>query len=478
MSRISTCAACHGDILIPGSAQPADRMRCPLCNAQFRVQDVLAASIQAPPEAIIIEQPQSAVAAAVGPRLSREQPLADFDVGERASSAIARRKGPGPIGQLIRIFGGGVVGLALGYLGLLRFGGDQYDALKILDKLPPKVTVWLKKPAAAPAADKPQGPQRSLKDLLNAPDTPPPAAPATAPPFEFPAPGGAPAPAPSQPPPAATTPPATLTPPPEAAAPPPAAPESAALESQPPDEPVAAADAADVAVLSQQPGPKQLTLYRATELQAAIADTGPMEGCPTCNSTGFVRRAIVRGVREVKGERVDRTADRKVACETCNGKPPARITPESYVRLCHLAEVTTFVDTKSAPEAELSLLADQVRKLMVTASGDMRSIETMGRLAGYQLDQSDRRENGVVLAGTVSQLSQEGRFFTMQVVLLGIPKKVTVVSSRAPQTAIKEHDRVIILGSIVNDPIENLNGYVGRLPQVVWGGMPVRLASQ
>jgi hypothetical protein len=470
MSRISTCAACHGDILIPGSAQPADRMRCPLCNAQFQAKDVLAASIQAPPEAIIVEQPHAAIAAAVGPRLSREQPLADFDVGERPSSAIPRSKGPGPIGQMIRIFGGGIVGLTLGYLGLLRFGGAQYDALKILDKLPPKVSVWLKKPPDAPAAaaDQPQGPRRSLKDLANMPDTPPPAATDTAPPFEFPAPGSAPAVAPPAP-----TPPAPLVPQPDAAAPPPAA-----LESSATIEPETSPSGAPATTpLNSEPGPKQLTLYRATELQSAIADTGPLVGCPTCNSTGFVRRPVVTGVREVKGERVERTADRRVACEACGGKPPLRMTPEAYTRLCHLAEVVTFVDKSSAPDNELTLLADQVQKLIGAAGADQRSIEAIGRLAGYQLEQPDRKENGVALAGTVQQISQEGKFFTMRVVLLGLPKVVTVVSRRPPQTAIKEHDRVIILGSIINDPVENLNGYLGKMPQVVWGGMPIRLAT-
>lgn len=470
MSRISTCAACHGDILIPGSAQPADRMRCPLCNAQFQVQDVLAASIQAPPEAIIVEQPAGAISAAVGPRLSREEPLADFDVGERPQPALPKRRGPGAIGQMIRIFGGGIVGLTLGYLGLLRFGGDQYDALKLLDKLPPKISVWLKKPPDAPAPEnKEQGPRRSLKDLQDAPDTPLPVAPENPPPFDFPAPGTPPA----QAPPAAfppTTPPTTLVPPPE--------PAQLASTAGP-----AGAGAPDVTPIetppaSAQPGPKNLTLYGAVDLQNALADTGTLVGCPVCNSTGYVRRPTVTGVRELKGERVERTSDRRQVCEACGGHPPARLTPEAYARLCHLAEVVTFVDTKSAPESELGPLADQVQKLLGAAGGDARTIETIGRLGGYQLEQQDRKQNGVALAGTVQQLSQEGKFYTMQIVLLGLPKKVTVVSRRPPQTAIKEHDRVLILGSIVNDPIENLNGYTGSLSQVVWGGMPTRVPAQ
>ncbi|HEY2841814.1 MAG TPA: hypothetical protein VGJ26_21830, partial [Pirellulales bacterium] len=194
-------------------------------------------------------------------------------------------------------------------------------------------------------------------------------------------------------------------------------------------------------------------------------------------STGYVRRPVVTGVREVKGERVERTADRRVPCDVCGGKPPSRITPEAYARLCRLAEVVTFVDTQNAKENELTPLAEQVHKLIGAAGADPRTVETIGRLAGYQLEQAERKQNGVALTGTVQQLSQEGKFFTMRIVLLGLPKVVTVVSRRPPQSSIKEHDRVMILGSIVNDPVENLNGYSGSLSQVIWGGMPARLPT-
>ena len=99
MSRISSCAACHGDIMIPGFAQPQDQMRCPLCNAPFLVQDVLATSIQAPPEAIRVEQTTPLVTAplatpAVGPRLSRaEEP---GDLAAEIDSAPPRREKNSP----------------------------------------------------------------------------------------------------------------------------------------------------------------------------------------------------------------------------------------------------------------------------------------------------------------------------------------------------------------------------------------------
>ena len=96
MSRISSCAACHGDIMIPGFAQPQDQMRCPLCNAPFLVQDVLATSIQAPPEAIRVEQTTPLVTAplvtsAVGPRLSCAEEPGDLAAEIDSAAAPAKK---------------------------------------------------------------------------------------------------------------------------------------------------------------------------------------------------------------------------------------------------------------------------------------------------------------------------------------------------------------------------------------------------
>jgi hypothetical protein len=50
---------------------------------------------------------------------------------------------------------------------------------------------------------------------------------------------------------------------------------------------------------------------------------------------------------------------------------------------------------------------------------------------------------------------------------------VTVASvGRSP---FQPRDRVLIAGSIIDDPAANLAGYEGSLPQVVWGGLPLRL---
>ncbi len=479
MSRISSCAACHGDILIPGSVQPLDQMRCPLCNAQFQVRDVLPASIMAPPEAIRVEPPIEGIAAAVGPRLSRGEPPVEWETAVAAAAPRPRKKQAGIFSHLFGIVGGGLLGLSLGYVGLLRYGGPRYDFLEVGGKLPPWVTApipWHLLQGHKEVDDKPPANDRALKDLLDAPEAPPavevppampPGIPARPPWTELPPDSMTDIP-PYEPPPGtapATTEPLPLAPP---AEPPPAQmPLASAAPISPPT---------NIPPSAPSPyGPRTFTAYSAEDLTLALNEVSAAIKCPNCQGTGQTTRTVVNGAREVKGARVAQTSERGMPCEICGGHGIAKMSPELYARLCHLAEVVTFV---SKGDNSSWNQRDGVQQLLAQVGGDQKGAEAIGRLAGFQLDQMHHRNPGIALAGTVQEMSQVGNLYGMRIVLFGLPKVVTVVSWRPAQPAIKEHDRVIILGSIVENPVENLVGYEGRLPQVVWGGLPVRLPPQ
>jgi hypothetical protein len=474
MSRISSCASCHGDIMIPGFAQPQDQMRCPLCNAQFQVQDVLATSILAPPEAIRVEQPPPGVTAAVGPRLSRAEEPAELDTESIDVRPRPRKKQPGIFSHLFGIVGGGLLGLSLGYLGLLRFGGPQYDFLDVADKLPAWVTAPLPFkifPANGNGEQRDEANEHTLKNLLEQPDQPPTvdvpgpadrARPDTeAPPFP---------PSPFDP---ATSIPLPTAP--ESNDPPPAGvPVAPERPAQPP-----LADGLGDAPPPQtsRTGPVHFTAYSAEDLTLAVGEVTSALHCPACGGSGYLTRSVVTGAREVNGAKVQQAAERRMPCDVCGGKPVTKMTPELYAKLCHLAEVVTFV---SKGDANTWSQRETVQNLLVSAAADQRVAEAIGRLAGFQLDLMRHKDHGtgIALAGTVQELSQVGSLYAMRIVLFGLPKVVTVVSWRPAQPAINEHDRVIILGSIVDDPVDNLAGYEGRLPLVVWGGLPAKLPPQ
>ncbi|HEY1601976.1 MAG TPA: hypothetical protein VGG64_20405 [Pirellulales bacterium] len=494
MSRISSCASCHGDFLIPGASQPKDQMRCPLCNAQFLVQDVLAGSIFAPPEAIPVAPSGASLRASAGARQPRPAEPVDFDAETIDVQPPQRRKQPGIFAHLIGIVGGGILGLSLGYLGLLRFGGPQYDFLHIGNKLPPWVTAPLPRlfPGKDDAGLEPPRHERGLEDLLNQPDQPPtvdlqpaggPTPFDTAPPFS-PAPGSTSAPvsstAPFSAPPFSAAPPdASIMPSPQTVPPADAYPvpmnEAPLPQAQPGAPPSAEAPANPPPPQGVRLGPRQFSAYSAEDLALAVNEVSAAWRCSVCNGTGQGARPVVTGVREAGGPKVQQAADHRAPCDACGGKPIAKMTPDLYAKLCHLAEVVTFVskgDTSAWSQRET------VQGLLATAGADQKAAEAIGRLAGFQLEPGHHKDPGIALAGTVQEMSQVGSLFGMKIVLFGLPKVVTVVSWRPAQPAINVHDRVIILGSIVENPTENLVGYEGRQPQVIWGGLPAKLSAQ
>jgi len=196
--------------------------------------------------------------------------------------------------------------------------------------------------------------------------------------------------------------------------------------------------------------------------------------CPACNGGGYVQRSSALA-RDGKGARAEPIADRRIPCDVCGGRPIAKITPELFAQLCHLAEVVTFV---SKGDGNTWSQRETLQTLLASVGSDPKAAEAVGRLAGFQLEPNRHRNPGIALAGTVQEMSQVGSLHAMKVVLFGLPKVVTVVSWRPAQPAINVHDRVIILGSIVDNPVENLAGYDGRQDQVVWGGLPVKLPLQ
>jgi hypothetical protein len=220
-------------------------------------------------------------------------------------------------------------------------------------------------------------------------------------------------------------------------------------------------------------GPRNFTAATAEALDHALSETTAAVGCPKCQSTGYVVRAGAAGQANTGAN----DAQRRVTCEACGGKRVARLSAESYARLCQLAQTVTFVDAGQAEAETLAALSERAQLLLVSIGSDAKSVDALGRLAGFRLDQPQRKQSGIALAGTVQHVSQEGDLHLTRLVLFGLPKVVTVASWRPAPAGLREHDRVMILGVIVDDPARELMGYRGQLPQVVWGGLPVRLPS-
>ncbi|HUY87819.1 MAG TPA: hypothetical protein VMV10_03700 [Pirellulales bacterium] len=516
MPCISSCPACHRDLTVADQADPQRRLRCPLCSAEFPAAEILADGVPFPPAAIEIEaeaaaqSPEAPLSEAQSPAVPEAEPphgevpppsAESAQTAENLEPAAAESEAPaeeqqelvepaeqpayavrsaprpkaatstlGLFGHFVGMALGGVLGLAIGYYVLLWVGGPQADFLELRDKLPawmlPAKRAKRERSDARRGVSRGEADRRSLADLLDEP--------------------GESGPHESEP----AEPASTLDAPIEAAqlaaaqrnasaAPGNAEfanpvsfdsladkPASGAVEEAAPKNPASSPRAAAEIAL----GPRGFNAYTADDLWAALAKAGDAIGCEHCHSTGYVLREPPAGAKPgvtAEGQRS--------RCPHCHGKPVRGLTAEAFDRLCELADTVTFAQL--APDnAERERLREQLVEALLQVADDRGKAQIIGRLAGARLDDSQRLTNGIALAGTVQAVAAEGPLYRIQLVLLGVPRTVVVYSRQPPEPAFSPADRVLILGSIVDSPSDNLAGYRGNLTQVVWGGLPLKLA--
>ncbi len=157
----------------------------------------------------------------------------------------------------------------------------------------------------------------------------------------------------------------------------------------------------------------------------------------------------------------------KAAHESFQGVEPADdIRPSTYEAFCRLGHVVAFAagdrltDRKEAAAKMLRQMAESPPHLL--------QIE---RRAAELLQADPPTHQGILLAGTIGKVSaRDGLFGT--VVKMPTVGQTVVLFSDDP-LPFSESQQVVILGSIVRDPAENLVGYSGSKPLVVWLGMAV-----
>jgi hypothetical protein len=476
MPCISSCPECHRDLTIPDAVEAAHRLRCPLCQAEFIAERALADAVAFPPAAIKLDagtqrlasdqdeehesqsQQEAAAATGIADERSREEQASQEHSVRVRSKPRPQASAFGLLGQFAGMAFGGVLGLAIGYYVLLWIGGPQADFLELRDKLPG----WMTPPNKGNRDDERRGrrrhgiAERSLGDLLRESDGPPSSdvpeqdaragVASDAVPASFEQASGLPA----QPSPDRSE-------------------NSNSTLQAATDVPPATADLESAAAALV--GPRGFSAYSMDDLEAALAKAGAALGCEQCHATGYLLREPPSGPGD---DRFAAAEPRRVRCDRCGGKPMPGLTSEAFDQLCQLADAVTFARL-GADETARERLRQQIQAALLRVGEDRGKTQIVGRLAGSQLENSQRHSNGIILAGTVQELGQAGPLYSIKLVLFGVPKSVVVLSQQAPEPPLAQHDRVLILGSIVDSPIKNLAGYSGNLNQVVWGGLPLKL---
>lgn len=151
----------------------------------------------------------------------------------------------------------------------------------------------------------------------------------------------------------------------------------------------------------------------------------------------------------------------------------SEMTAETYQKFCRMGQVFTFVQG-DAHDGRLTSRKLAVRKLLKTIGDQPGRTAQIARLAGALLENQQRLQGGILLAGTAGPVVSQGRLHGTVVRLTAHGRSISVLSGR-PLT-LAEGDQVIVLGSIVNNPAQNLVGYNGTKPLVVWAGTAVKLA--
>ncbi len=137
----------------------------------------------------------------------------------------------------------------------------------------------------------------------------------------------------------------------------------------------------------------------------------------------------------------------------------------SYRGFAELAEAVTLLhespdNAKAARAASLALLQ--------TFVNDTSKLNQIGLLGSVGMTSPYRKGTGIVLAGRAQETTPVGKLFRTRLELLGAktPTEVFVITSEEPSA--KPQDTVLLLGTIVSKPAENLHDYEGTEETVIW----------
>jgi len=388
---------------VPGSGDPFD------AQLDATPEASLSAAMADPPFALAGALPAEPLGSSDGPSL-----------------AVSARRGPSAFRTMVGIIGGGVCGLAIGYLVLLWIGGPPKDFLHVGSDLPAFLVprsfhVALASHDAIPRTAARSATHHATETLL--PTVRPAADPLpvdgrSRPPAASPhSDGGAD--------------PGTRT----SARP---TPSSRGIE--------AVADRA---------------LSRAGTARPATAEIAPpILGGPTYGPDDLavaLARARKAEPALVTGSLADRATRRAKA--------------NAYRIFSRLAEVTTFArshDSGTEIEPYRRAVANLVLDCVKTGS----TFEQLARIGDQWLKARNRSGRGAWLAGEIDAIEPQGDFFAVRLRSVGRRAQGVLCRERPD---VQVGDQVTVLGAIETEPATHITGYAGPQETIVWAGQIVRV---
>ena len=140
---------------------------------------------------------------------------------------------------------------------------------------------------------------------------------------------------------------------------------------------------------------------------------------------------------------------------------------------CRVAEAATFLDLKDGKPQTLERLNAMRRLLKGLSDADVAKI---GQFATRRAVNPDRASHGVLCAGTVRNANiEKGKGYITGLIMSGTGAQVVVASDR--KLPIQSEARILVLGYLVDNPKDAIQGLDTELPQVTWVRTVVKLGE-
>ncbi len=141
---------------------------------------------------------------------------------------------------------------------------------------------------------------------------------------------------------------------------------------------------------------------------------------------------------------------------------------QAYIELCKLAEQFTLTNPAEYGN-ELITKQMNAKNIFRGAVGDPARRNDLAMIAGRWLQHNRRPNNGVIVLGKVTDLQAQGAWteYTIETPLGDATATSKVLLEGIPFASGSD---VAIVGTIVADPRQAINGYTGEAPQVIVSG--------
>lgn len=455
-----SCPRCHEQVTLPAShARPETRVRCPLCSEEFLLSDVLA---ELPPQLIVVSATALAGTVLKSPplKLARRVPDPDESPGEgrplefgEFQSPRIRRSGHSPRGErsplraVVGVIGGGVLGLILA-VGILWWGfeKDPFDIGPHVSRYAPWVVparfqlvptnLELGKEAGREINTTRRFEGSSSTHLNSQNATEVLQAPIDAPPSE-------------------------------------------------PDARVDSVDS-DASRFAQADGPavnsdpKGAGSAKESGSESESRDPSsklPTEANPSATSSEHPRRLFPTAP-------VYSTLDLDAAVTTASDavrvwqelrdeadvKKRDQSLKNAYIAVAELGHKLTFTPDIESKQR----LVDLATRVVTEFSAQPKGLEDLARATQSWMKKP--RAGGAVLLGTVRSIRMRGKLYETALDL-GNTRLVTVITTADPSLVYGLDSRVVILGSIIDEPAKSLTEYAGGTEPVVLSGHAVLLST-